>query len=204
MSRLDYDGWRRVLDGAQLPAVVVDIDAFDRNLDRQAELAAQHGLPLRLATKSVRVPALLRRALERGGTRTRGLLCYAAAEAEDLVDDGFDDLLIAYPIFREADVLRVCGLVRRGITVRVVADDADAVAQLGRVAAREGVRLHTLICVDMSLHLLGGRVHVGVRRSPVATVLSSPSNHRGSLRYGSDSTRRSSACRTGKRSSRPR
>lgn len=162
-----YGDWQRILDGASLPAVVVDLDAFDRNLDRQIRVA--EGLPLRLASKSVRVPSLLRRALDHGGSRLKGLLCYAAAEAEDLVDDGFDDLVIAYPIFREGDVQRVCGLVRRGLTVRIVADEADSVTQLARIAAREGVKLPVLICVDMSLRLLGDRVHVGVRRSPVAT-----------------------------------
>ena len=57
------------------PLMVVDLDAFDANADDLVRRAA--GKPVRVASKSVRVPALLRRALARDGFR--GVLAYTLA-----------------------------------------------------------------------------------------------------------------------------
>ena len=59
------------------PFGVVDLDAFDANLDDLLARAAGH--PVRLATKSVRCRALIDRALARDGVA--GLMCYALPEA---------------------------------------------------------------------------------------------------------------------------
>ena len=48
-----------------LPAMFVDLEAFDANCDRFARLATHHGKSLRIATKSLRVPALIARCLHR-------------------------------------------------------------------------------------------------------------------------------------------
>jgi len=162
---LTYEEARRALDGERLPAAVVDLDAFDRNLARTVEGLAGRGTPLRVATKSVRVTALLKRLLARGGAALQGLMCFDAHEAAHLAAAGLDDLLVAYPVFRAADVL--ARLAARGVTVRAAVDSPEGVARLADAAARAGTRLRALICVDMSWRLLGGRVHIGVRRSPL-------------------------------------
>ncbi len=93
--------WARLKDavdahGSPLstPLMVVDLDAFDANADDLVRRAG--GKPVRVASKSVRVPALLRRALARDGFQ--GVLAYTLAEALWLEEEGIsDDVVVAYP-----------------------------------------------------------------------------------------------------------
>lgn len=161
----------RAIASQRLPCAVLDLSAFDRNLDRQRALARAHGLPLRLATKSVRAPALLRRCLARGGSDLRGLLCFSVAEAEALAGQGHDDLFVAYPpSLRRGDghdLARASALAARGVSLVLAVDSREAIEAAAGEARRVGTALSLALCVDMSLELAGGRVHLGVRRSPL-------------------------------------
>ncbi|MBA4505385.1 amino acid deaminase/aldolase, partial [Corynebacterium sanguinis] len=75
------------------PCAVVDTRAFDHNAARMRERAA--GLPIRVASKSLRSVAALRRALNHEGYR--GILAYTLPEAINLVREGFTDIVVAYP-----------------------------------------------------------------------------------------------------------
>src|SRR6478735_5565012 len=79
--------------GLSAPLAVVDLDAFDANADILVSLAG--GLPIRVATKSLRSRPLIERALAHDGFA--GLMCYAVREALWWARDGHDDLLVAYP-----------------------------------------------------------------------------------------------------------
>lgn len=130
----------------QAPFAVVDLDAFDANRADMARRA--RGKPIRVASKSVRCRTLIDRALEHDAYR--GVLAYSVAEARWL---DREDVLVAYP---SADP----GAVPDGVTVMV-----DCVAHLEPLAA--GTRV--CIDVDAGLWLLGGRVRIGAKRSPVRT-----------------------------------
>lgn len=170
---LDYERLCAALARERLPAAFVDLGAFDRNLERQASLVAGHGLPLRLATKSVRVPELLRRALDLGAGRLAGLMTFSARETEWLAGEGFDDLLLAYPVAHPDDLeslARTAAAVSaRGGRLSVAMDDAEAIARLAGVARAHGVEVGVVLCLDMAQELADGRVHLGVRRSPLRT-----------------------------------
>ncbi len=167
---LSYEDVCEALRGEKLPCLFVDLDAFDRNLDRHLAMLRPRGTPLRIASKSVRVPALLRRALDRSEGLARGLLCYDVDEAAALAAEGFDDLVVAYPTLLPAHMRTLVKLVRRGTQVNLVVDSAEGVRVLGEAAALAGETVGVVIDVDMALSLLGGRVYLGVRRSPVRTV----------------------------------
>ncbi|HVO31900.1 MAG TPA: amino acid deaminase/aldolase, partial [bacterium] len=91
-----WERYKKLVADATLPAALVDLDAFDRNADRLFGMARAAKKPLRVASKSIRVPALLERLLSRGGDAARGLMTYHAAETAFLAEKGFDDLLLAY------------------------------------------------------------------------------------------------------------
>lgn len=160
-SPLQYDALRRALDGRPLPALVCDLDAFDTNLAALVKRASPR--PLRVASKSVRCRALLRRALEHDGVE--GLMCFRASEAVHLAAHGFDDLLVAYPTTQPEEVRAVCEVVARGIEVTLMVDHRDQVELLARVAREADVVLRVCMDVDMSSAFPG--VWFGVRRSPV-------------------------------------
>ena len=66
-----YQRLRDLVGGETLPAMLVDLDAFDRNVNRFVEIARACKLTLRPATKSIRVPALIRRIADEGGETIR-------------------------------------------------------------------------------------------------------------------------------------
>lgn len=156
----DWDRFRQALSGQALPAAVVDLDAFDANVDDFATALKAAGKRPRVATKSLRCPALIRRATERlGGC---GLLAYSVAEAEILMQHGATDVVVAYPTVQPSDVALLRELNRRA-SCAVAIDGWEQAAALAGGAAP----LPVVIEVDVSLRLFG--LHLGVRRSPLRT-----------------------------------
>ena len=162
-----YPELRAMLAGERLPAAFVDLDALDHNLSVVLDTLRDRGTPLRVASKSVRVVALLKRMFERGEGMLRGVMCFSCEEAEHLASHGFDDLLVAYPAYQRCDLDRIAKLLGAGTRASVVADSHAGVDRISEVGEAHGVRIPVVLCVDMSLELLGGRVHLGVRRSPL-------------------------------------
>ncbi|MBX7168993.1 MAG: alanine racemase [Pirellulales bacterium] len=168
---LDYAAWRRLLADEPLPAAVVDLAAFDRNVALVADVLRSSGRQhaLRLATKSVRVPWLIRRILDYGPPY-RGLMCYAASEVGFLAEQGFDDFLLAYPTVQRTDLDVLRRVHESGRQVRLVLDGAASVERVAEAMAGVARPFPIVLDVDMSWRPLGGRLHLGVRRSPLRSV----------------------------------
>src|ERR1041385_3764128 len=78
LLRLDRTGlYNQATADLDPPLAVVDLDAFDANADDLARRAS--GVPIRVASKSLRCRFLIERALARPGFR--GIMCYSLAEA---------------------------------------------------------------------------------------------------------------------------
>lgn len=163
---LTWAEWRELLRDEVLPVGVVDLDAFDRNVATVASLVGK-GQSLRLATKSLRAPALIRRALAHGAP-FNGLMTFSAAETLSLHRQGFDDFIVAYPIARRAELELVRRVHDSGATVRLVVDSVLHIALASEVMKGAARPLELVVDVDMSLW--PETVHAGVRRSPLRTV----------------------------------
>ncbi|MEV4197856.1 amino acid deaminase/aldolase [Micromonospora globbae] len=166
---IDSDELRGRLDRATAhldpPYAVVDLTAFDANALALAGLAS--GKPVRLASKSVRSRELIGRALRRPGWR--GVMAFTLPEAIWLVRAGVsDDVLVAYPTAHRAALAELTSDAELAAAVTLMVDGTD---QLDLVDAVRGPdrRPELRVCLDLdaSWRPLGGRVHVGVRRSPV-------------------------------------
>jgi D-serine deaminase-like pyridoxal phosphate-dependent protein len=171
MTRPESERARERLDDATAdldpPLAVLDLDALDANATDLVRRAA--GKPIRVASKSVRNRSVLRRVLARPGFS--GVLAYSLAEAlwlscgEDPVSS---DVVVGYPSADRSSLRRLAGdeAVSARVTLMV-----DSVEQLDLIDAvvppdrRPALRI--CLDVDASLRLAGGRVLVGVRRSPV-------------------------------------
>jgi D-serine deaminase-like pyridoxal phosphate-dependent protein len=152
------------------PFGLVDLDALDANADDLLRRAG--GTPIRVASKSVRCRSVLRRVLARPGFS--GVLGYTLPEALWLAggdDPVSTDVVVAYPTVDRTALARLTADETLAARVTVMIDSTahldliDAVAPPGR---RPAVRI--CLDVDASLRAAGGRVHVGVRRSPVHTA----------------------------------
>jgi D-serine deaminase-like pyridoxal phosphate-dependent protein len=169
-----YARYRRAIDGERLPLAIVDLDALEANVDTIANKVRGTGKRVRVASKSVRSPALIRRILERlGPALAGGVMTYDAAETAFLASQGFDDLLLAYPTAQPTDAALLAEAVfRSGREGRVVVmvDDERQLDVLGRAADAHGVTIPVAIDVDVAYRPFGERgVHLGVRRSPIRT-----------------------------------
>ena len=151
------------------PVVVVDLDAFEANAADLVRRAG--GVPIRVASKSLRVPDLIGRALDVPGFR--GVLAYTLAEALWLHDQGVcDDVVLGYPTVDAAGLRRLCADEAAAAAVTLMVDDT---AQLDVVDAYrpagpdgpDGPRLPVRVAIDVDAGLHLGRAGLGPRRSPV-------------------------------------
>lgn len=163
-----YARYRRALGDRSLPAALVDLDLFERNIDRAVSVARETGRPLRVATKSVRSLDLLRRIGERASNHVVGLMAYSAREALRLTGEGFGDVLVAYPVARAQEAAVLARANKGGATVSVVVDDVAQLDALALGASQEGSVIPVVVDVDVSLRIAGA--HLGVRRSPVRSA----------------------------------
>jgi D-serine deaminase-like pyridoxal phosphate-dependent protein len=165
----EWERLRRAVSGNALPLAVVDLDALEANVERLTAPARAGGKRVRIATKSVRSPALLERIADAARGVVTGAMAYAAAECPVLVAHGFDDILVAYPTVQPSDLACVAAVNGDGATARLIVDCVEHVDAIAQAARSAGVRIPIVIDIDVS-YRPGGSVHLGVRRSPLREV----------------------------------
>ncbi|MGY1745170.1 alanine racemase [Blastococcus sp. SYSU D00695] len=165
------DAARARLDAATAdldpPLAVLDLDALDANAADLERRAA--GRPIRVASKSVRSRPVLRRVLARPGFA--GVLAYTLAEALWLAsgdDPVSTDVVVGYPTADRSALRALTADPALAARVTLMVDATEQLDLVDAVAA-PAVRPPVRVCLDLdaSLRAAGGRVHVGVRRSPV-------------------------------------
>jgi D-serine deaminase-like pyridoxal phosphate-dependent protein len=144
------------------PIAVVDLDAFDANADDLVRRAG--GKPIRVASKSLRVPALLERALAHDGFS--GVLAYTLAEALWLHETGVcDDIVVAYPTVDVAALRRLTSSPSAAAAVTLMVDDPAHLDVVDSTRSSPAVPIRVALDVDAGLRF-GGQ-HVGPKRSPL-------------------------------------
>lgn len=163
-ARLDHAVAART-EPVSTPALVVDLEAFDANAADLVHRA--DGTPIRVASKSLRVPDLIRRALDAPGFA--GVLAYTLAEALWLVEnDVCDDVVVAYPSVDRAALATLVASPRAASMVTIMIDD---VAHLDAVdALRSSTAVPVRVAIDIDAGLRWGGQQVGPRRSPLYDV----------------------------------
>ena len=165
MKTPTYQLYRSIFDGKQMPYAFVDMDILTENAGAIARRA--QGKAIRIASKSIRITAVLRQILAMHSA-FKGVMCYSAAEANHLSRHGFDDLLVAYPVWQQPPIEAVCSQIQAGKTIVLMADSSDHIEHLGAIAKANGVVLPVCLDIDLSMELPG--LHFGVLRSPVKTA----------------------------------
>jgi D-serine deaminase-like pyridoxal phosphate-dependent protein len=139
------------LEEVDTPALVVDLDAFERNLARMAQAVAGSGARLRPHAKTHKCPVVARRQMALGAV---GVCCQKVGEAEAMVDGGVDNVLVSNEIVGRRKLDRLAALGRRA-WVAVCADDAGNVDALDAAAARFERRLTVLVEINPGANRCG-------------------------------------------------
>jgi D-serine deaminase-like pyridoxal phosphate-dependent protein len=135
------------------PALVVDLERLESNLERWQGYCDRAGLANRPHVKTHKCVEIARRQVALGA---RGITCQTLHEAEVMVEAGIDDVLVPYNVLGERKLERLAALLGHA-TVSVAADDASLLPGLGRSASRAGRELGVLVDCDTGL----GRTGVG-------------------------------------------
>lgn len=139
------------LDAIDTPALVIDLDAFDRNLRKMADFARDAGVRLRPHAKTHRSTAVALRQIALGAI---GQCCQKVGEAEVLVRGGVRDVLVTNEIVDERKLRRLAALAREA-TIGLCFDAAEPVALASRVAQEMGVHLDALVEIEVGMQRCG-------------------------------------------------
>jgi len=133
------------------PAVVADLDKMERNIRDMAAYCRQIGIPLRVHTKSSKIPEIAHMQLAAGAV---GICCQKLGEAEPMVAAGIQDVMIPFNIVGEAKVDRLLRLARRA-NITVTLDSLDVAQGISEGAKKWGGKVRVLIECDTGSHRCG-------------------------------------------------
>jgi D-serine deaminase-like pyridoxal phosphate-dependent protein len=164
-----HQRYERIFAEVEAPFAFVDLDAMWANAEEMLDRAGDK--PVRVASKSIRCRALLEAILGRD-ERFSGLMTYTLPETLWLAEQGFEDLLLAYPT---ADGAALGELALRSVANPegapiVTVDCAEHLDAIEAVLGAGAAPVRVCIDVDAGWWALGGRIKVGPKRSPVHTV----------------------------------
>ena len=148
-------------DEIDTPALVIDLDAFEFNLDRMAALLAPTGVKLRAHAKTHKSPVIALQQIARGAV---GQCVQKVAEAEILAWGGVQDILVSNEIVGAGKLARLAALARIA-RVAVCVDDPAQIVAIESAAESAGVRISVLVEIDI------GAARCGVQPGPEAVAL---------------------------------
>ncbi len=149
------------VDEVDTPALLIDLPAFEANLDRMAATLAGTGVRLRAHAKTHKSPVIAHLQMTRGAV---GQCVQKVAEAEVLAWGGVPDIIVTNQVVGATKLARLAALAR--ITrIAVCVDDSRQVDALEGAAAAAGIRLGVLVEIDV------GAGRCGVEAGPEAVAL---------------------------------
>ena len=156
------------------PALMLDLDAMERNIAAMAAYAAEQGIAVRPHAKTHKSVQIARRQLDAGAL---GICCATLGEAEALAAGGIDGLLITSPVVAPAKVARLMALRQDNESLMVSLDDMGNLRALEGAAQASACVLDVVIDVDVGLH------RTGARDAASAVALAEAADASASLRF---------------------
>ena len=159
---MSYTYYKTAFEGIRMPFAFVDLDKFDQNIQDILQRAGDK--KIRIASKSIRCLALLKRILQ-ANVQYQGIMAYSAAEAVWLANNGFDDILVAYPCIDKNEIEQVMAMIAQGKKIYLMTDSLAHLELLENIAAKSSIILPICVDVDLSMPFMG--IHFGVHRSSI-------------------------------------
>ena len=156
----------------QTPALVVDIDVMQRNMDRVNEILSGTSMVLYPHYKSHKCPAIAKLQLKMGAG---GITCAKLGEAIDLCDAGISNIVIANQVV-QTEKLSVLAKLANKCRLTVCVDSEENVLALESAMAAHGGMLFVLVEFDVGMRRCGVDSFEGVL-SLAKTVQQQPHLH---------------------------
>ncbi|WP_298869875.1 alanine racemase, partial [uncultured Psychrobacter sp.] len=147
------------------PSAWLDMDALDHNtkLVNQKTKSVQ----LRLATKSIRSIDVLHYIKDKSPNFI-GLMSYTADESVYLLENGFDNILCAYPTLDAKSVAATVDFTKQGATMIWMIDRPEHVDVLNEVAKAHDVIID--VCIDINMSMPLPKLYFGTKRSALMSI----------------------------------
>jgi D-serine deaminase-like pyridoxal phosphate-dependent protein len=139
------------LERIDTPALVIELDAFERNLNAMTRAVEGRGVRIRAHAKTHKCAQIALRQIDAGAV---GVCCQKVSEAEAMVEGGVADVLVSNEIVGARKLERLAALARRA-RVGVCADDAGNARALSEAAQGAGATLDVYVEVDVGARRCG-------------------------------------------------
>lgn len=167
------------LDALPTPALVLDLDRFERNLSRMASFLAERGKGFRPHAKTHKCPLVAWRQLEAGAV---GICAAKLAEAAVMIHAGIGRVLVTSPVVDRAKAALLVELASRAAALDVVVDSTPGFEALS-AAADPARPVGVLVDVDVAMGRTGTRDHDQVLRLAEAAAATPGLEFRGIQHY---------------------
>ena len=133
------------LEDLHTPALTIDLDIFERNLEKMQSYLNRNNLGLRSHGKMHKCPIIANKQIEHGAL---GICTATVSEAEIMVRAGIEDVLITSPVATPEKIARVIDMALLTSRLHLVVDDVQNATALNRAAADAGITLSVYIDLD--------------------------------------------------------
>lgn len=134
------------------PAILIDVDVLDRNIERMASSMLSRGLRLRPHVKTHKTLEIARKQLAAGA---EGITVATIGEAEVFAADGVKDIFIAYPLWVDAPRAERLRALAASCRIAVGVDSAESATAMGRQMGADAGRIEVLVEIDSGHHRSG-------------------------------------------------
>ena len=133
------------------PALILDLNAFERNLKCLQNAVSRAGVRLRPHAKSHKCPEIALRQIQAGAV---GICCQKVSEAAVFVDAGVPDVFITNQVVGEKKVAHALDLATRA-RIGVLVDDEDQISAFARASAERQVSIDVYLEIDVGMGRCG-------------------------------------------------
>jgi D-serine deaminase-like pyridoxal phosphate-dependent protein len=126
------------------PALAADLDVLERNIEGMATYCHQLDIPLRVHTKTHKVPEIAKLQIAAG---SQGITCQKLGEAEVMVDAGIDNILIPYNIVGTPKLKRLTALTKRA-RITVALDSEETATGISQQAIADSCVVPVIVELD--------------------------------------------------------
>ena len=144
------------------PALIIDLDAFEQNIEVLRQRLELAGVRLRAHSKTHKSVDIARYQIDHGGAC--GICCQKLSEAEVMVAGGINDVLISNQLVDPVKIERLAMLALQA-RILICIDDSDNVSNLSAAAVRHGASIECLVEIDC------GAGRCGVEPGQAAVIL---------------------------------
>lgn len=160
-----YTYYQTLFQKNAMPFAFIDLDLLEINIQQIKKRAGNKNI--RIASKSIRCTEILRRIFA-ADAQFQGVMAYTPSEAVFLYEQGFDDILVAYPCWQEQAIQQVCETLQQNARIVLMVDRLEHVTRLNALGKKYDTIIPICIDVDMSSRFPG--LHFGVYRSSIHNV----------------------------------